>query len=117
MRGISNGHIPIPTSPLTPKSGVEKSPFQISANRLEIDESVKRAHLRKHWIDVVWPIYSVSQVPNDWKADRAHYVQLSSGLITIVVMTLFGLHVASRVRLVCLPHALHVCWLDRGHHL
>ena len=30
-----------------PRQGVEKSPFQIDAKRLEIDENVNRAHFTK----------------------------------------------------------------------
>ena len=38
------------SSPLTPKQGVEKSPFQIAATWLEIDGNVNGAHLRTHWL-------------------------------------------------------------------
>ena len=48
--GLSNGPIPDPTRPLTPQTGVEKSPFQISANRVEVDENVNGAHLGIHWL-------------------------------------------------------------------
>ena len=46
--GLSNGPITAPTSSLIPKPGVEKSPFHISANRLEVDENVNRTHFRIH---------------------------------------------------------------------
>ena len=42
MGGILNGPIPDTHLPLTPKPVVEKSPFQVSANRVEIDENVKK---------------------------------------------------------------------------
>ena len=41
---------PITTSLLTPKDGDEKSPFQIAAKRLELDESVNRACLVRHFL-------------------------------------------------------------------
>ena len=48
------GSSPKPHGPLTQKPGVEKSPFQISANRLKVDENVNRAHFRIHWLVVKW---------------------------------------------------------------
>ena len=38
------------TSLLSNKLGDSKSSFQISANRLDMDENVKRAHLGTHYI-------------------------------------------------------------------
>ena len=37
---------------LTRKPGGRKVPLHISAKRFEIDEDVKRAHLRTHWLAV-----------------------------------------------------------------
>ena len=47
--GLSNGPIPDPHAPYLSKPAVEKSPFQISANRLEVDENVNRAHFSTHF--------------------------------------------------------------------
>ena len=35
-----------------PQTGVQKTPFQISANQLEIVENVNRTQLRIHWLVV-----------------------------------------------------------------
>ena len=44
---LSNALIPDPLGPLTsPILGIEKFLFQISANRLEVDENTNRAHVR-----------------------------------------------------------------------
>ena len=40
--------------PHVPQTGVDKSPFQISSNRLEVDENVTRAHFRTYWLVVMW---------------------------------------------------------------
>ena len=42
-----------PHPPNPSKPGVEKSPFQITANQLEIDEIVNRAHLRTQFLAVM----------------------------------------------------------------
>ena len=52
MGGISNGPTLDHRGPLTAKSGVEKSPFQISTNRLEVDENVNRTPFKIHWLVV-----------------------------------------------------------------
>ena len=72
MGGLST---PAPHGTLNPKPGVEKSPVQISANRLEVDENVNRAYFTIHLLVV--------------NADGAQYVRSSSGQLTTVVMTLF----------------------------
>ena len=38
--------------PTKPGRGVKKSPFEIAAKRLEIDEKVNREHFRTHSLDV-----------------------------------------------------------------
>ena len=43
MRTIEWAHPRHQTSPLTPYRGVENFPFQISANRLEVDENINEA--------------------------------------------------------------------------
>ena len=48
--GYRIGLSPTRASPPTPNLGVEKSPFQIAAKRLEIDENTNRARLIKHFI-------------------------------------------------------------------
>ena len=48
--GDRTGLFPIPTSPLTAKLGVEKSPFQMAVKRLQIDENVKRTRLKRHFL-------------------------------------------------------------------
>ena len=52
MGGQSNGPHPDASCPLTTKLewGVEKYKFQISANRLEIDENVNRTDFRIEWL-------------------------------------------------------------------
>ena len=58
-------------SPL--KSGIEKSPFLLSATRVEVDENVNRAPLRRNRLVVKWhkdKSYSFRQRPKWVKADR-----------------------------------------------
>ena len=43
-----------PHFPLNPPLGAEKSPIQISANRLEVDQNVDRTYFRIHWLVVKW---------------------------------------------------------------
>ena len=50
--GLSTGPIPDPLRPPTSKLGGQKFPFQISANRLQVDENVNRAHFRINWLVV-----------------------------------------------------------------
>ena len=54
MGRLSNRPIPDTTYPRhvshNPQTGVEKFPFQIAAKRLEIDESVNRTHLVRHFL-------------------------------------------------------------------
>ena len=52
-----------PTLPLTHKPGVDKSPFQISANRFGVDENVNKAHIRTHWL--AWSDPAFSKAPNE----------------------------------------------------
>ena len=81
MGGLSSGPIIDPPRPPQPlKLRVEKSPIQISSNRLEVDENVNRSHFRTHWLAV--------KLVN---GDGAQYMQSPIGLATIVVMTLFSL--------------------------
>ena len=91
MGELSNGPIPEPiTSTLTTKPGIEKSPFQISANQLEDDENVNRTHLGYIgwlWSDAMNNRTAFTKAPND----RAQYGRSSSGLIAIVVMVLFSI--------------------------
>ena len=47
MDGLSNGPIPDPHFPLTPKPGVEKLPFEISAQQLEIDHMCEYGAYKK----------------------------------------------------------------------
>ena len=51
----------------TPKpGGVEKTPFQIAANQLEVVKNVNRTHLRTHWLATKWcneQSYSFRQSP------------------------------------------------------
>ena len=80
---------PSPTH-MVPQTGVEKSPFQISANGIEVNENVNRAHLRIPWLVVKWcneQLYSFRQRPKWVNTDRAQYVRSLSSLIIIVVMT------------------------------
>ena len=89
MHPFPNTHLP-----LTPKLGVENSPFHISANRSEVDESVNRTNFSIHWLVVKWcneQSYSFRRSPKWVKADQAQYVYSSSSPITIVVMTLSSL--------------------------
>ena len=65
--------------------GSRKVPFQISATPLEIGEQFNRA--RSHHEQA----YMFVQIPKSATADRAKHVGSSSGLITIVVMTLFSI--------------------------
>ena len=50
MGGLLNG--PIPDPPRPPKQEVEKSPFEISANRLEVDENASGTHFSIYWLVV-----------------------------------------------------------------
>ena len=51
MGGLSKGPIPDPPRLPNPEtSGLKKSPFQIVAKRLEIDEKVNRARLIRHFL-------------------------------------------------------------------
>ena len=75
-----------------PKPGGRKVPFTISANLIEIDEDVNRAHLRTHWLairsDALNNCTAFCQRVKWMNADRAQYVRSSSGLVIILVMTL-----------------------------
>ena len=50
MGRLSKGPILDPHVYSTPKLRVEKSPFEIAAKRLEIDENVNGAHLVRHFL-------------------------------------------------------------------
>ena len=50
--GYQMGPSPTPMSALTPKPGVKKSPFQISANQIDVVETVVQTHFRIHWLVV-----------------------------------------------------------------
>ena len=91
MGGLSNQPISDPDTASYPKPRVEKSSFQISANQLVVHEKVNRAHFRIHRLVVKWyseQSYNFRQSPKWVKADWTQYAQSSSGLTTIVVMTL-----------------------------
>ena len=51
---VFNGPIPDTHVSQPPNQGVEKSPFQISVKRLEVDENVFRTHFR---IGLNWPVF------------------------------------------------------------
>ena len=84
---------PHPRVTFYPQTGeVEKPPFQISANRLELDENVNRTHFKTHWLVVKWcneQSYIFWQSPKWVNADWAQYMRSSSGLTINVVITLF----------------------------
>ena len=76
------------TGPLPPNGegggGLNKSPFEIEAKRLKIDEKVNQALLRTHWMAVKpghEQSYSFHKSVKLVNADRAQYVRSSSGLI------------------------------------
>ena len=52
MGGLSNGPIPDPHVPhnYSNRRTIEKSPFQIAAERLEVDENVNRARSVRHFL-------------------------------------------------------------------
>ena len=58
---------PLYVSPNSRNRGIEKSPFQISVNWLEVDENVNMAHFRTHWLircEVMqWTIVQLSSKP------------------------------------------------------
>ena len=95
LAGYRMGPSVTPTASLTPKPGVEKSPFQISANQLEIFENVNWTHyFRIHGLVVKWcneQSCSFHQSPKWVQTDRAQHVWSSSSPITIVVMTLLSI--------------------------
>ena len=71
MGGLSNGSIPEPhVRPDPTNRGVEKSPFQITAKWMEIDEHANRARLIRHLLALNLCIdqsYSfLSKPPNEW---------------------------------------------------
>ena len=74
MDGLSNGPIldPPPTPP-NPKPRVEKSLFQISPNRWEVDEIVNITHYTLTGCEVMRTAFSKS--PNEW-THIEHYVGL-----------------------------------------
>ena len=78
-----------------PNRGVAKYPFEIAAKRLEIDENVKRAHLRTHWLavnDAMNSRTAFAKAPNEYllclRSSTMCVVVEWPGMITIVVMTL-----------------------------
>ena len=80
-----------PPTTFYPKPGVERSPFQISANQLEADENVNTAHFRTRLLAVKWcdeQSYSFHQSSKWVNADRAQYACSSRDSITILVMAL-----------------------------
>ena len=95
MGWLSNKPIADPTFSLPPKPTVKKYPFQTTAKRLKMNENVKGAHFRTHWLAAKWwheQSFSFCQSPKWVNTDRAHYGWSSSGLIAIVVMmTLFSI--------------------------
>ena len=69
MDGLSNGPIPDPHGLLNPPNWrwVEKSPFQVSANRLQFDENVYSAHFIIHFLIVnLNNRTAFAKAPNDW---------------------------------------------------
>ena len=53
---------------LTPKPGVEKSPFEIAVRRLEVDENVNRARLVRHFLALnlyIKQSYIFAKAPNE----------------------------------------------------
>ena len=75
---------------LTPKQGVEKSRFEVAAKRLEIEENVNIARVKRLALNLcLEQSYSFRQSHKRVNTDRPQYVRSSSGLITIVLMTLF----------------------------
>ena len=67
------------------------STFKIAVKLLEIDENVNRAHFTTPWLAVKWchgQLCSFLQILKWATRDNARYVWSSSGLITVVVMTL-----------------------------
>ena len=114
MGGLLNGRIPDLHTPLTSKQGIEHPPFRISAYRLEIDENVKRAYFRIHLLVVKWcneQSYRFRQSPKWVNADRAQFVQSSSGLIAVVLMMLLLL-IFSRFRSFAFDRS-HSNWSNR----
>ena len=72
---------PRPARPPYPQNReVEKSSFEIAAKRVEVDENVSRA---RHFLALNLCL------PKRVNADRTQHTRSSSGLITIVVMTLY----------------------------
>ena len=66
---------PFKAYPLTPKFGVEKSPFHIATERLKIVEDVNRAHLVGHFLALnlcLEQSYSFPKNPKSVNADRTH---------------------------------------------
>ena len=89
---LSSGPIPDPHVSPNSQTVVEKISFHIAAKQLEIDESINRARLVRHFLALnlcLEQSHSFHQSPKSVNADRTQYVWSSSGLITIVVMTLF----------------------------
>ena len=89
MSGLSNRPIPNPHALLTPKSGIKKSPFEIAAKRLEIDENINRARLIRHFLAFNLchkQSYSMSERRSD-----------TSSMITIVAITML-IHHGYRLR-------------------
>ena len=90
---IPNSHVPLS---LTLGEGSKSPPLkfsiEIAAKRLEIPKNGNRAHFRthwSHWLAVKWcheQTCSFRQSPKWVNTHWAQHVQLSSGLITIVVM-------------------------------
>ena len=79
---------PHPKVPLNPpnRGDLKVTPFQFQPSSFKIDENANRAHLRTYWLTALMPW---RQSPKWVDADRAQHVWLSSGQITIVVITLF----------------------------
>ena len=66
--------------------GVEKSPFQIAAKLLEVDENVNWALFRTRWPTNNRTAFA--KPSKEENVDQAYYVRSSSDLTTTVVMTL-----------------------------
>ena len=75
--------------PPQPQTGVETSPFQISVKRLEIDEKCRNYNEFKNILTGCGLMPFMNSIASYSKsATGATYVGSSSGLITIVLMTL-----------------------------
>ena len=89
MRAIERVHPRSCTSSLAPKpGGVEKSPFEIAAKRLEVDHMCQYGANRNTWAGYRMGTSPRTQTAGSWDRKSATTVGSSSGLITIVVMTL-----------------------------